>query len=171
MSCVINASVSNGLTLTSDLSGVIQLQNNGVNLPMGGVAPAFSAYLNSAQTPTNSTFTKVLFDAELWDTNSNFASSRFTPTVAGYYQVNSTVNYSLNNTTCLISIYKNGTEYKRGNQETISTTGSNASNVSGSVYCNGSTDYVEIYIFQTTATALTVSAAQTYFDGCLVRGA
>ena len=171
MAVTINASVSSGLVMTSDLSGVLTLQQNGVSLPNGGVAPAFSAYLSSAQTPTNSTFTKVTFDAELWDTNNNFASSRFTPTVAGYYQINSCVGYGNNNTACLISIYKNGTEYKRGNQATISSTASTATNVSGTVYCNGSTDYIEIYIFQNTATALTTTAAQTYFDGCLVRGA
>ena len=171
MAVTINASVSSGLVMTSDLSGTLQFQNNGVNLPMGGVAPAFSAYLSSSQTPTNATFTKVLFNTELWDTNNNFASSRFTPTVAGYYQINSCVGYGSNATACLISIYKNGTEYKRGIQATISSISSDATAVNGSVYCNGSTDYIEIYIYQTVATALATTATQTYFDGCLVRGA
>jgi hypothetical protein len=143
-----------------------------VNLANIATGPAFSAYKSSAQTPIANTFTKVLFETEEWDTNSNFASSRFTPTVAGYYQINSTVNYNLNNNTCLISIYKNGSEYRRGIQVSISSNGSSATSVSGSVYLNGSSDYVEIYIYQqTSATALTTTTGLTYFDGAMVRGA
>jgi hypothetical protein len=137
---------------------------------VAGTGPAFSAYKSSAQTPTSATFTKVTFETEEWDTNSNFASSRFTPTVAGYYQINSVVNYSLNANTCLISIYKNGSEYKRGVQVSIGSQGSAAVNVSGGVYLNGSTDYVEIYIYQQSATAITTNTT-TYFDGALVRAA
>lgn len=133
--------------------------------------PTFSAYLGSAQTPTSGVFTKVLFDTELWDTNSNFSSSRFTPTVAGYYQVNSTVNYSPNTNACLVSIYKNGTEYKRGSQAHISSTFSNGTSVSGLVYCNGSTDYIEVYIYLAVATALSSSQALSYFDAAMIRSA
>jgi hypothetical protein len=46
-------------------------------------------------TITSNTFTKVQINTEEFDTNSNFDSTtnyRFTPTVAGYYQVNGSVN-------------------------------------------------------------------------------
>ena len=136
-----------------------------------GTGPSFSAYKSSAQTPTSSAFTKVLFETEEWDTNSNYASSRFTPTVAGYYQVNSTVGYNNNTAVCLVSIFKNGSEYKRGSQHTIGNVASAAISVSGLVYCNGSTDYIEINIYQATATALVAVQTQTHFDACLVRAA
>jgi len=138
---------------------------------VAGNGPSFSAYKSSAQTPSSSAFTKVLFETEEWDTNSNYASSRFTPTVAGYYQVNSTVGYNNNTSVCLVSIFKNGSEYKRGSQHTIGNVASAAISVSGLVYCNGSTDYIEINIYQAIATALVAAQTQTHFDACLVRAA
>jgi hypothetical protein len=179
MACIINASTSAGLVQTADLSGVIQFQNNGVNLPMGGVAPAFSAYQSSAQSAlTNATFTKIQFQTEDYDTNSNFdnvTNYRFTPTVAGYYQINSGVllNPALSAGGAITSIYKNGSEYKRGGINATVTGLGASSNVSSQMYMNGSTDYVEIYAYQNCgSTATTVSNVHgTYFNGSLVRGA
>ena len=54
---------------------------------VAGNGPAFSAYQSTLQSFSSNTVTKVLFQTEEYDTNSNFASSRFTPTVAGYYQL------------------------------------------------------------------------------------
>ena len=181
MSVIINASTSAGLVMTSDLSGVLTLQQNGVSLPNGGVAPTFSAYQSSAQSITGSTFTKVQFQTKssaglAWDTNNNYdnvTNYRFTPTVAGYYQINSVINFPQTNGTNLLSIYKNGTEYKRGVQSfLVATTGGGmlGLNVSGLVYCNGSTDYIEIFAY-IGATQTLVASTLTYFDGCLVRGA
>ena len=46
----------------------------------------FAVKKNSdVQTLSSGTLTKVTFDTELFDTNNNFASSRFTPTIAGQY--------------------------------------------------------------------------------------
>jgi len=179
MAVTINASTSAGLVMTSDLSGVLTLQQNGVSLPNGGVAPAFSAYQSSAQTAlANSTFTKIQFQTEDYDTNSNFDNAtnyRFTPTIAGYYQFNAGVGLSpaLASGGGITSIYKNGSEYKRGGiNATVAGLGA-ASVVSSQMYMNGTTDYVEIYAYQNCgSTATTVSNAQlTYFNGCLVRGA
>ena len=170
----INASTSAGLVMTSDLSGTLTLQQNGVSLPNGGVAPALSAYLSTNQTITGSTFTKVTFDIEDFDTNSNFASSRFTPTVAGYYQVNGKMDAQASTggvTRCILSIYKNGSGYRRG----IDTNGTVAytSVVSDVVYLNGSTDYIELYGYITAGTTAIINSGSnlTYFSACLVRGA
>jgi hypothetical protein len=174
MSVIINASTTSGLVMTSDLSGQLQFQNNGVNLPMGGVAPAFSAYSNTNQTITGSTFTKVTLGTEDFDTNSNFASSRFTPTVAGYYQVNGKMDAQASTggvTRCISSIFKNGTEYRRG-FDTFLTSAFNAS-VSDIVYLNGTTDYIELYGYITTGTTAIINSGSTitYFSACLIRGA
>jgi len=47
--------------------------------------PAFRVYLNSNQTISQSTVTKINFDAEDYDTDNAFASNKFTPQVAGKY--------------------------------------------------------------------------------------
>jgi hypothetical protein len=140
---------------------------------VSGNMPAFSAYASANQNITSSTWTKVTFDTEEFDTNSNFASSRFTPTVAGYYQINGATNggNSATMTRSMIQIYKNGGGYKYGAD--LSPTGSNGgTTVSSIVYLNGSTDYVEIYAFITgTAPSIFSNSSLVYFNGSMVRGA
>ena len=61
---------------------------------VSGNMPVFSAYLSGYQGGVSqSTWTKVSLNAEYYDTNSNFNTStyKFTPTVAGYYQINAGV--------------------------------------------------------------------------------
>ena len=129
MASIINATTT-GITVTGDNSGQLTLSANGSTAltanttgylnfakqpTIGGVEwPAFSAYLNGSQTLSTNTIAKILYDTELWDTNNNFASSRFTPTVAGYYQINALIN--VNTTACRVylAIYKNGSVYQTG---------------------------------------------------------
>ena len=170
MAVTINASTSAGLVMTSDLSGVLTLQQNGVSLPNGGVAPAFSAYQSSAQTLGSATLTKILFQTEEFDTNNNFASSTFTPTVAGYYQVQGKIQPSASYSAGIVAIYKNGVVYKYGSYN-ANATGVAQPSMSCLVYCNGSTDYIEFYASVTTGQALDATSAMTWFQGCLVRGA
>lgn len=173
MASIINASNSTGLTLTSDLSGVLQLQQNGVALPALSVAPAFNAYLSSAQAYSTTTYTKVTFDTEVFDTNNNFASSRFTPTVAGYYQLNATTfQYagSGNMTVEIVQIWKNNVA-ACGCRVDV-TTSQMAVNTSTVLYANGSTDYFEVFVYTSaTSPSLASGAINTFFSGCLVRGA
>ena len=140
---------------------------------VAGTGPAFSAYASAATTIPNQIDTKVLFATEEFDTNNNFASSRFTPTVAGYYQISSSV-YSVPATgSAYITIYKNGSGYKAGSlMPAISGLGA-ISTVSSIVYFNGSTDYVEIYLWQNSGTSsvTNVGSIVTWFNGAMVRGA
>jgi hypothetical protein len=149
---------------------------------VSGNMPAFSVYLSANQTGiSNSTWTKVQFNTKQFDTNScydNATNYRFTPTVAGYYQINgfaqidaSTVNpQQINN-----AIYKNGSPYRTSS---IYSGGSlsGGSAVTDVIYFNGSTDYVELYVFITNATGARISASQSgvncsWFSGSLIRGA
>lgn len=145
-----------------------------VTLAALGNGPAFSAYPSSNQLLTAATATKILFDTEVFDTNSNFASSRFTPTVAGYYQLNGTLGPTSATAgagaQALIRFYVNGAIYVQGNNLTIA--GVNVINISALIYFNGSTDYVEVYGYLN-GTSLTINGAltSTSFNGALVRGA
>jgi len=137
----------------------------------GGTGPAFSAYANASTTLSNGASTKILFQLEEFDTNSNFASSRFTPTVAGYYQINSGVGYTPGAGSNWVAIHKNGTEYFRGARYVIGS--ALIGIVSALVYCNGSSDYIEIYAFTNGGGSPTTTASQpeTYFTGAMVRSA
>jgi len=174
MSVTINASTSSGLVMTSDLSGVLQFQQNGVALPNGGVAPAFSAYANAGISLSNVTWTKIPLQVKYFDTNSNFdnvTNYRFTPTVAGYYQINGAVgNGASTNGIAAGAIYKNGSAIANS---TITNGGLGTVNtVSMVLYLNGSTDYVELYGYQSSGGALsTTGNYATNFSGSLVRGA
>ena len=135
--------------ITADKLASSSITQPKVNSGVAGTGPAFSAYQNATTSIAASTATKISFQVEEFDTNNNFASSTFTPTVAGYYQVNATANYlsgTSTGTNAFLSIFKNGSEYKRGVVNAAAVQPSLT--VSGLVYCNGTTDYVEIYGFQ-----------------------
>jgi len=135
--------------------------------------PAFSYYQSSAQTLSSNTATKLTFTSSDFDTTGGmFSSSRFTPTVAGYYQVNGAFGASSAYTTGVCSIWRTGVLYKNGSLNYATSSGSsNGWAVSGLVYCNGSTDYIEIYGTFASGQACATGTASTYFQAALVRAA
>jgi hypothetical protein len=182
---VITATGAN-ITGTANISGNLVAANLNattgiyVNSKQAVNGPAFSAYANATtQTITSGTQQKVLFQTEEYDTNNNYASSTFTPTVEGYYQLNAQVRLDGASGTgeIMLVIYKNGTEYKRGTNQQGTQIAANfwAMTVNSLVYANGSTDYFEIYVQQTSGSSVTVTAVNatniTWFNGCMVRGA
>jgi hypothetical protein len=166
MTTILNASTSAGLVITPDTSGNIQLQYNGV------AAPAFSAYRSSTQLITVSTWTKIQFDGENFDTANCYDNStnyRFTPTVAGYYQVSVSGALTGAATYVYFSIAKNGT---RIITTPFAGSGGVGGCVSALIYCNGSTDYLEGYVFKDGSYDLVGGTnGYTMFHGCLLRGA
>ena len=135
---------------------------------VAGNGPAFSASAVGTFSIAANTWTKLQFNTEQFDTNSNYDNAtnyRFTPTVAGYYQFNF-VNAQLIAGTCYLSIYKNGNSGT--NQYGAS------ANPSGStiLYMNGSTDYVEVYAYNSSVlTGGPASSTLVCFSGALVRAA
>ncbi len=181
----INASVSSGLVVDSDLTGSLQLQTGGnpaisidssqvVNFTkqfqIGGVLPpAFGAFGSTGTSLINNTDTKIVYDTEEFDTNNNFASSRFTPTFAGYYQLNAVALLNVSSGVLGIMLFKNGSRFKYGTQ-TLNTTSYAGSAVSTLVYANGTTDYFEIFAIQSGGTATHLGGqAFNYFNGYFVR--
>ena len=163
-----SVSGSNTLTLPANTGTIITTGST-----FAGTGPAFSAYANSNQSCSGGTNTKILFQVEEFDTNNNFASSTFTPTVAGYYQINAAVEavFSLAPNYYLIAIRKNGTTYKYGSNYPAGTAAYPCAFVSGLVYCNGTTDNIEII---TTANQNYTTNAQSfsvYFSGAMIRSA
>ncbi len=184
MASIITATTSSGLTQSADLSGVLQLASgtgNLVTVPsvtgtamVSGNMPTFYAYTTAGnQSVSSATFTKIDLPTEEWDTNNNFASSRFTPTVAGYYQFNGAFSTEGLGTVTrfFISIYKNGVEYIRGID---SATIGNSTVISVIIPMNGTTDYVELYGWISGSGGIAFKGGAdgnlyTYFQGCLLR--
>ncbi len=200
MSTIINATTTNGVVIQPDNSGSLVLQTNSGTTAVtvdtsqnvafakgftvgATAAPAFFAFANagSNQSISDTTWTKVTLGGELFDTNSNFASSRFTPTVAGYYQINAS---AANNWTTTgpkltqVGIYKNGSIYVQNAMDAtywgITPQLYNSGQLTSSiVYLNGSTDYVEMYVRVVGATLPEITQGQTVtnFNGAMVRSA
>ena len=136
-------------------------------------APAFMAYKTVDQSITTSTFTKITFPTEEYDTNNNFASSTFTPTVAGYYLIGAGYNGNGGGTPSRVTldIYKNGSQARRVFD--VSTV-CNLAAGSCLLYMNGTTDYLEAYAYIIATSPIIYSngaSTYTYFYGFLARSA
>ena len=135
--------------------------------------PAFSAYSSATTTISDATHTKILYQTEDFDTANCFSSSTFTPNVAGYYQINANLRWgtAFNATQQSILIYKNGSVWNRGGGG--GTTGLfGYLTASTLVYCNGTTDYIEVYAYQNSGSSVTNdNSSWAKFSGCLVRAA
>jgi hypothetical protein len=148
-----------------------------------GNGPAFSVYASGSQALSNNTFTKIVFNAENFDTNNNFDSTtnyRFTPTVAGYYQLSGDVGLGGTSsvTQFVVQVYKNGSGVNPrliDMSPSASLSSNSYINLSFStlVYMNGSTDYVELYayVYGASATLNGTSANGVAFQGSMVRSA
>jgi chemotaxis protein histidine kinase CheA len=142
---------------------------------VAGNGPAFAATIASVQSVTNVTYTKLNFTSETFDTAGAYdaANARFTPQIAGYYQVNISLAFDggANGSTNSVSINKNGSDECRTwfGGASGQFCGAQASAV---VYLNGSTDFIEAYGFQNSGAARGVLAGtNSGFSAALVRAA
>jgi hypothetical protein len=138
--------------------------------------PAFLVKPTTTQAIPHNTVTKITLGTEIYDTNSNFASSTFTPTVAGYYQINCNLSVSNVNTRSyyyLATVHKNGIQYTGIESSNYATPGAAfALAFTSLIPMNGTTDYIEFYIYQYDYTASTTINVQTStnYSGVLIRG-
>lgn len=172
-SLVLAGNTSGSVTISSPaVSGTTTLTLPATSGTVMVNGPAFSAYQSTAQALTANVVTKIQFQTKTFDTNSNYDNTtnyRFTPTVAGYYQVNCAFEIATAYATLLLYVYKNGSFIAL-----ISNSGSAlAGGAAGSylVYMNGSTDYIEIYGSSSVSQNTNNSTGYTYFQGFMVRGA
>ena len=139
--------------------------------------PAFRAYQSANQTGIASeTWTKVTLNAESFDTANNFDSTtnyRWTPTTAGYYSINAQALIGRTSTGGFgyLKVYKNGSG--TGATTALSAMGAEAAcqvAITDLVYMNGSSDYMEIYVWISGAGALTYgSVGEVFFGGVWIR--
>jgi len=141
---------------------------------MAGNGPAFRASRTTTQSFASGTATTILFDAEDFDTDSAYdpATGKFTPQVAGYYQVNADVSLNTNaaGTAGQVIISKNGNTVAQNIAAYTSTSiiFYGQLTVGALVYMNGTTDFLSV-IVAVTATNPFVSAGS--FSASLVRQA
>ena len=131
-----------------------------------GNGPAFRAKATIDTSIGVQTHTPVNLTV-VFDTNSNFASNKFTATVAGYYLMSGQIFSGIGPSGLLASIAKNNIQHSFGSQ----TNGASfISVVSDVIYLNVG-DFVELHAYAGAATTIQTSIADTYFSGCLIRSA
>jgi len=176
------------MVLSGDTSGTVTVTvpavagTNTATLPaatgtvmVSGNMPAFSAYASTSTNIGNATATKVVYVTKDFDTNSNYstANSRFTPTVAGYYYITGYCYISAPITTSnpTMYVYKNGSAFACQTHSNPSGAYDN-SGITALVYCNGTTDYIEIYVQQDSGvTVASIVTTLTKFSGFMARAA
>jgi hypothetical protein len=179
---VVNSAYNSLILSLTDTGGLSVLGPISVSGKQAVNGPAFSAYPSSgtAQTITSGSQQKILFGTEEYDTNGNFASSRFTPTVEGYYQLNAAIRLDGGGPgtgECMIVIYKNGAEHRRSWNQSGTAFANTfwTMSISSLVYADGTSDYFEIYAQQSSGADRTVqnagSGTISWFNGSMVRGA
>ena len=155
-------------TASIDLTAPLSVADGGT-----GALVAFSATGTATTALPAGGWTKCLYATEEFDTNNNYdtSTSRFTPTVAGYYQVSTTQMIQSVSIGVLVGLYKNGTLFKQSGNGIGTTNILGTASLSTLIYMNGSTDYVESWVFAGGATTLSGASAAQYFQAILVRAA
>jgi hypothetical protein len=161
---VVTAAITDSNVTTAKIADANVTQAKlGTNV--AGNGPAFRAEVSNTSIP-NGTFQKVVFSTEVFDTGSCLASSRFTPTISGYYFIAGSIDFAAS-VGAIASLAKNNATIN------IGTAGSRSSQVSDLIYMNGTTDYIELNAYQSSGstTVLNNTSLGNYFFGYLARSA
>jgi hypothetical protein len=164
-----NSNSDRTLNLPDEAGTVLTTATPGV--PVDG--PTFRAQKTSEQSPLSiSAWNKVTWPVESWDVGPCFdtANSRFQPSVAGYYQINTILELSYGSggpSYWNAAFYKNGAEY---GANAIEISDVATITLSDMVYMNGSTDYVEVFVRPNGGTTVGVYPG-TCFSASLARSA
>jgi len=148
----------------------VTITNNGTQSGFGGVnTPAFFVTKTSDQSITDVTWTKATFDTEDFDTDSAFASSRFTVPSgkAGKYFFFVTTRLTASSGTMdyvLFRFYKNGSSDLTPSQLNVATNQLKNSHIAASaIYDLSVGDYIEVYC-QISGTSPSIGGASSRND-------
>ena len=167
---VTNAKITDGTIANAKLVNS-SITLNGSAVSLGGSAsvsntPAFQATRTANQTMSANTWQKVNFDSEIYDTDSAYDNStnyRFTIPSGkdGKYSVSARLRLNDNGSNRMnsvqLAIYKNGSLYANMQNRRISEEWTNWSTQIAVVGSFSAGDYLEIYLYQETQGANTVT--------------
>ena len=145
------------------------------NLPTPTVGyGAFQAVMSNSQSISNATSTKIEFVSEVKDYESFYDvnNKRYQPDTAGLYFIYSRIQHETPyNGDVRLVLYKNGSIYTQQKNESPNTSDYPSAVFSGFVPLNGTTDYVEMYVYHTLAINISIygTSNEGGFGGYLVR--
>ena len=170
---ITSAKIVDGAIATADISdgAVTSVKTTGVG---GNMKPLFSAKLSSNQSWSDATTAKVQFNAEDFDADGVFDSTtnyRFTPDVAGKYYITVSARiYDTNGRLYLAEgqLRKNGSIIRETLKDLRLSSGFgyvDVLEVNHIVDMNGSTDYLEYYVYLDGSGTLSVTTSSSFFQG------
>lgn len=176
---------SGGATIVTFQNGMVELEalqdtpttaahwavreNSTTTILLGG--STFGAYNSGNQAISSISPVLIQFNTEDFDTNSDFASHTFTPTIAGKYQLNAhaTTSAYASGDIFTLHLYKNGVSYaKFGDRPGSATANAYMSIV---VDANGTSDNFKLYADSLSDASYSIAGGsdrETYFSGHLI---
>ena len=141
----------------------------------GDNTPAFFAYLSGDQSIADSTQTKITLDTEYYDTDSAFASNKFTVPADEGGKYLFVYGIGMDNMgdglRGILKIAVNGATQEWGTMQQWHSAASQSTYVTASVIRTlVATDYVELYGYQTSGGSLGVQANKTFLSGLKLIG-
>ena len=165
---------TNTSTITLGVSGDtinvpsgVTIANAGTATGFGAMTPAFHVELSANSSVANTTYVKIPFNSELYDTDGTYNTSTylFTPGVSGKYFVYAQTrpNTATDFDDSLLKIKKNGSDIIFTNRRN---TYFDTVNIFGTVESN-TTDYFEVQYYQSSGGTIDIkgSGGQTFFGG------
>ena len=143
---------------------------------IGDNTPSFFAYLSGDQDIADSTATKITLDTELYDSDSAFASNKFTvPSGEGgkyLFVFGIGMDNMGDGLRGIVKIAVNGSQLEWGAmQQWHSGSGQSTYITSSVIRTLSATDYVELYGYQTSGGTLGMQANKTFLSGLKIIGA
>jgi len=160
-------SIPSGATLTVSGSSVTAVDNT----------PMFRVFRSSDQSISNSTYTKLQYDSESYDTDAAFDSStnyRFTAPSAGKYFFHAQLQYTATSDGGQLrgQFYVNGSAFHSQLRiQHTSPNGSDSFAVMSDVINLSANDYVEVFGYQSESGSRNFQAYNNYFFGYKLIGA
>jgi hypothetical protein len=148
------------LTSAQTLTAGQQAQaRTNIGAASSAATPAFYATVLSCSLPSAGNFNRITGTTEVYDTTGAYASDRFTPQTAGYYEVYMQVSCGTAALRSIPTLYKNGSIYMRTTDSVSDFV------VAGAcvVYLNGTTDYVDFYCYVQVAVTTSANAPEATF--------
>lgn len=168
---------TSNITIGSSNASQITLKSGATLTNFPANTPAFHATMSGNQDLPNNTATKVDFDTEVFDTDSDYdtTNKRFLPTVSGKYFI--TFSMSLSSGASIggveVKLRKNGTDVYITEQAHYYGNAAQTYVISGIISCNGSSDYIEAFAEQDRGSTAPIqgTTTQSFFQGFKLIGA
>ena len=171
-----NISGSTTLTIGDSNTSTIALKSGATLTNFPANTPAFLALKSGTQSSVaNTTDTKITYETEIFDTNSAFASSRFTVPSgeAGKYIIGAAIrsNTTTDFSSFQIFLHKNGSTFN--NNYSLSTVVHDNTNTVGlNVVVDAAVgDYFEAFCYHNKGSNISILQSGTYFHGYKLIGA